>query len=56
MLLLSPIYFFADDSIIFSRANLNAADSVMKIIQAYEGALGQKVNLMKTELSFSKNV
>lgn len=48
--------FFADDSIIFSRADMKTMDAVMMIIKAYGGASGQQVNLAKTELSFSKNV
>lgn len=48
--------FFADDSIIFAKANIRAADAISQIIIAYEEASGQRVNLTKTELTFSKNV
>lgn len=54
----SPVthLFFADDRIIFSRANVKAVDTIIQVIKAYEDALAQKVNLTKTELSYSKNV
>lgn len=48
--------FFANDSIIFSKASMRAANTITQIIQAYEKASGQQVNLEKTELTFSKNV
>lgn len=48
--------FFAEDGIIFSRANLRAADTISQVIQAYEWASGQQVNLVKTKLTFNKNV
>lgn len=48
--------FFTDNSIIFSKANIKAADTISQIIQAYERAYRQQVNLNKTELTFSKNV
>ncbi|KAF7835206.1 ribonuclease H [Senna tora] len=44
--------FFADDSIIFSRSTEEATDGIFSVIQAYECASGQRVNLEKTELSF----
>ncbi|XP_057426510.1 uncharacterized protein LOC130719933 [Lotus japonicus] len=48
--------FFADDSLLFMRANLVEAEHVLTIIKRYEEASGQRVNFDKTELSFSQNV
>lgn len=48
--------FFADDSIIFGRANHSEIDIIKKIIQNYEGASGQMINYDKSEISFSASV
>ncbi|MEX5533340.1 hypothetical protein, partial [Pseudomonas syringae] len=48
--------FFADDSLIFSRATKEEADCLMNAIRDYERASGQLVNLDKSEISFSRNV
>lgn len=40
--------FFADDSIMFSKANMKGTNTIAQIIQAYERASGQQVNLDKT--------
>ncbi|XP_057416032.1 uncharacterized protein LOC130710699 [Lotus japonicus] len=48
--------FFADDSLLFMRANLMEADQILATIKKYEVASGQRVNFDKTELSFSQNV
>lgn len=48
--------FFADDSILFARANLQECSKIADIISMYERASGQKVNLSKTEVTFSKQV
>lgn len=48
--------FFADDSLIFSRATLEEAEVVCKVIKEYEQASGQLVNLDKSEVNFSQNV
>jgi reverse transcriptase-like protein len=45
--------FFADDSLIFTRANSNMAASIKSIIQRYEHMSGQKINFDKSEISFS---
>ncbi|XP_074293374.1 uncharacterized protein LOC141620388 [Silene latifolia] len=47
---------FADDSIFFTRANMEEADAVSEILRRYERASGQLVNLDKTTVSFSKGV
>ncbi|XP_074278676.1 uncharacterized protein LOC141602272 [Silene latifolia] len=46
--------FFADDSIIFVKANVREAKCVMGILQMYEKASGQLVSKEKTTVSFSK--
>lgn len=48
--------FFADDSIIFTKASLQECSILANIISTYERASGQKVNYDKTQISFSKNV
>ncbi|XP_074287942.1 uncharacterized protein LOC141613105 [Silene latifolia] len=48
--------FFADDSLIFLKANLREAEVITNIIRRYEDASGQLVNLEKTTVSFSKGV
>lgn len=50
------IFFFADDSILFAKASLQECSKIADIISIYEGASGQKVNLSKTEVVFSKCV
>lgn len=48
--------FFADDSLLFSKANICAACAVKNILSIYERASGQKINYQKFALSFSPNV
>ncbi|XP_058774622.1 uncharacterized protein LOC131648906 [Vicia villosa] len=48
--------FFAEDSLLFARANLEEANRIKEILQIYERASGQVVNFNKSEVSFSKNV
>jgi hypothetical protein len=48
--------FFADDSLLFCRANLIKWQNVLEILKKYERASGQKLNLDKTSIIFSKNV
>jgi len=47
--------FFADDSLLFCRANLIEWHNVHEILQRYERASGQKLNAEKTSIFFSKN-
>jgi hypothetical protein len=48
--------FFADDSIIFCKANfVEYWRRIMKILGIYEKGSGQKLNLLKTSLFFSRN-
>ncbi|XP_075492415.1 uncharacterized protein LOC142530463 [Primulina tabacum] len=48
--------FFADDSMIFFRANANEGQNVKNIIEKYEKASGQAINLSKSGIMFSGNV
>lgn len=45
--------FFADDSVIFARANVREAEAILGILKEYEILSGQMVNLKKCEVSFS---
>lgn len=47
---------FADDSLLFCRAKTDECRQVMNALGVYERALGQKINLHKSEVCFSKNV
>lgn len=46
---------FADDSYIFCRATVEEASRVLEILRTFENAAGQKVNLDKSSVFFSKN-
>ncbi|KAK9706077.1 hypothetical protein RND81_07G103000 [Saponaria officinalis] len=48
--------FFADDSILFARANMRECSVIADIISKYERASGQKINYSKSEIVFSKKV
>ncbi|XP_057450409.1 uncharacterized protein LOC130741856 [Lotus japonicus] len=47
---------FADDSIVFARANVDKARTLQAIVATYERASGQVINLDKSMLSVSRNV
>ena len=46
---------FADDSLLFFRANISECQVVKEILWVYETASGQKLNCEKTALFFSAN-
>jgi hypothetical protein len=46
---------FADDSLIFCKANNVEWHRVLRILGVYEAGIGQKLNLQKTSLFFSRN-
>jgi len=46
--------FFVDDSIIFLRANVHEAKTFMDIVKLYECASGQRINVDKSEVCFSR--
>jgi len=47
---------FADDAIIFCKANSAEASVLRDILQKYEALSGQKINLQKSHVLFSRNV
>jgi hypothetical protein len=47
--------FFADDSILFCKSNVVEWRRLMKILGIYENASGQKLNINKTSVFFSRN-
>ena len=49
-------YFFADDSMVFCRANKIEAGHIMDILEEYQSLSGQKINLQKSEMVFSPNL
>uniref|UniRef100_A0A803P3L4 Reverse transcriptase domain-containing protein n=1 Tax=Cannabis sativa TaxID=3483 RepID=A0A803P3L4_CANSA len=46
---------FADDTILFARANTRNVDAILDCISTYEGWSGQKCSLAKSSILFSKN-
>jgi ribosome-associated protein YbcJ (S4-like RNA binding protein) len=47
--------FFADDSLLFCKANSVEWRRLIKILGVYEAGSGQKLNLQKTPLFFNRN-
>ncbi|KAL8148706.1 hypothetical protein AgCh_005895 [Apium graveolens] len=47
---------FADDSYLYCKANETEADHVLTLLQNFERASGQKVNLNKSVVFFSSNI
>ena len=47
--------FFANDSLLFCRANSQEVSTIMEILKQYEEASGQQINREKTQLFFSPN-
>ena len=48
-------FFFANDSLLFCRANLDECSNILKLLGVYEQSSGQKINKEKTALFFSKS-
>ena len=48
--------FFADDTLLFCRAELREVQTIQNILHKYELASGQKINSSKTTLFFGKFV
>ena len=48
--------FFADDSLLFYKANSKECSKVLELLSLYEEVFGQKLNREKTTLFFSKAV
>lgn len=53
---LSLISFFADDCVIFGRARGGEINATRNMLLLWEVASGQKVNINKTLVSFSRGV
>ena len=47
--------FFANDSLIFCKANIEECSTLEEILDIYEGSTGQQLNREKTSLFFSQN-
>ncbi|XP_057791239.1 uncharacterized protein LOC131008372 [Salvia miltiorrhiza] len=47
---------FADDCIVFARANTSEIEVISDILRCYEGASGQMVNRDKSKISFNSSV
>uniref|UniRef100_A0A803Q0W1 Reverse transcriptase domain-containing protein n=1 Tax=Cannabis sativa TaxID=3483 RepID=A0A803Q0W1_CANSA len=47
---------FADDTILFTRANMNIVSSILQCISKYESWSGQKCSLAKSSVLFSGNM
>ena len=47
--------FFADDSLLFCKANSQECQNLIDILQLYEAALGQKINVDKSSFFFCNN-
>lgn len=48
--------FFADDTLLFCRAELREVQTIQNILQKYEMASGQKINPSKTTLFFGNSI
>ena len=47
--------FFADDSLLFCKANSQECQQLIEILSLYEAASGQKINADKSSVFFSAN-
>lgn len=47
---------FVDDSLLFARANRQKCVALVDILNKYEATFGQKINIEKSEITFSKGV
>jgi hypothetical protein len=47
--------FFADDSLLFCKANIFEWMHIQEVLRVYEEVLGQKLNRGKTSVFFSRN-
>ena len=48
--------FFADDSILFSKASRECSLSIREILKVYEKGSGQQINFQKSKVTYSSNV
>ena len=49
------IFFFADDSYSFCKANSKEANHVLDLLHIFDQASGQKINYEKSSIFFSRN-
>ncbi|KAL0287995.1 UNVERIFIED_CONTAM: hypothetical protein Sradi_7112000 [Sesamum radiatum] len=47
---------FADDTLVFCGATIDAMQAISKLLNRYEAALGQVINLEKSNMVLSKNL
>ena len=47
--------FFADDSLLFCKANIQECQNLINILQLYEASSGQKINANKSSVFFNNN-
>ena len=47
--------FFANDSLLFCRANSQECSNILKLLSVYEASSGQKINKEETTLFFNKS-
>jgi len=47
--------FFADDSLLFCKANFLERTNLFQVLNTYERASGQQLNVAKTSIFFSRN-
>ena len=48
--------FFADDSLLFCKANSEECSNILKFLSVYEASFGQKINKEKTAFFFNKSM
>ena len=51
----SRIYFFVDDSLFFCKAEREEVSKFVEILELFEAASGQKINMDKSSVTFSQN-
>ena len=52
---LTHLVFFADDNLIFCRANSKKYNNVLKLLSEYESISGQQINKEKTTMFLTKS-
>ena len=52
---LTHLFFFADDNLIFCRANSKKYNNVLKLLSEYESISGQQINKEKTTMFLTKS-
>lgn len=52
---LNHLFFFADDSLFFCKANIKEWSNLQQVLDKYEQALEQRLNKEKTYIFFSRS-